>query len=200
MPLFSPRRRKESLFDRKSRDGFSGRTLFRIAIVLAIILTVFLVAKDQVAFYAALYEGRRAITRGDFSEAERALERAWTKKPGHPYVLDSAGLLFLNQQETGWKAKAQDYYAQAVEQGLRSNPFINHTKEARKHLDSGQYDSAEVELSHALELSPKSAVCNLLAGHLYYAKGKLQKALSKYEEALALSPGSAEIENAMTRA
>lgn len=200
MPFFKPSRRRESLFGHRRRDHLSFPSLLRTAVVLAVLLVIVWMGKDQAAFYSALYRGRRAVSRGNFAQAQKALERAWQKKPGHPYVLDGAGFLFLHQQAGGWKEQARENYAKAVAAGLRRNPFINHVKEARHLLDAGRYDLAEVELAHALMLFPRDATCSLLAGHLLYARGKLPEAIEQYEKAMALSKGSAEVEGAIARA
>jgi peptidoglycan glycosyltransferase len=155
--------------------------------------------KDRVAFYSAMYEGRRAIGRHEYPAAKEAFERAWRYRPEHPYIYDSAGFLFLNEAATGWKAKVRENYAKAATRGLKSNPFINHVREARRLLDQGQYEQADIELTHALELFPRDATANLLAGHLLYAQGKLNKAIDQYQKALAISPGSDECRDALTR-
>ncbi|MEK7476722.1 MAG: penicillin-binding transpeptidase domain-containing protein [Candidatus Coatesbacteria bacterium] len=195
------RRKRESLFEpRRHARRWSPRPLGRLAVVLALALFVGWLAKDRLSFLAALYEGRHAIDRREYPKAQEAFERAWSLKPEHPWVHDCAGYLFLKQAAPGWRAKARNSYTAAIAKGLRSNPFINHVKEARRLLDGGAYDQAEAELEHTLELNPRSAVANLLQGQLLYAQGKLPKAVDQYQLALALAPRSAEIQAALARA
>jgi len=195
------RRKRESLFEpRRNARGWSPRRLGRIAAVLAVALLAGWLARDRLAFLASLYEGRHAIDRREYAKAQEAFERAWSLKPEHPWVHDCAGFLFLKQAAPGWRAKARAGYAAAVAKGMRSDPFINHVKEARRLLDAGSYDQAETELEHTLELSPRSAVANLLRGQLLYAQGNLPRAVEQYQLALALAPRSAEIQAALTRA
>jgi len=198
--LFHPTRRPVSLFDRRRRSRLSGKTLLRYAAVVVVVVILAIWAMREVPFYSALYECRQAISRQDFTQARQAFERAWQQKPEHPYVLDVAGLLFLHEQATDWRAKARENYTNAIAKGLKRNPFINHVKEARRLLDAGHYEQAEVELEHTLALFPKNATANLLAGHFLYARGHLKKAIDQYQKALPLKPGSAEIQNAITRA
>ena len=200
MTIFGFNRKPESLFGNR-RKPRSGRLGLRSLAVATVLLLVFVWAiKDRVAFYTAIYEGRRAIGRHEFSRAREAFERAWRFRPEHPYIYDGAGFLFLSEDATGWKAKARENYAKALARGLRSNPFISHVREARRLLDGGRYEQADVELSHALELLPRNTTANLLAGHLLYAQGKLAKAIDQYQKTLAIAPGSEECKDALTRA
>lgn len=195
------RPRRDSLFEpRRQGRRWSFRPLVRLAGVLAAALLVGWLARDRIAFYTAIYEGRHAIDRREYVKAQEALERAWILRPEHPWVHDCAGFLFLKQAAPGWRAKARSSYSRAVARGLRSNPFVNHIKEARRLLDAGAYEQAEAELEHALEMAPRSAAANLLQGQVLYAQGKLARALEQYQLALALAPRSAEIQAALTRA
>lgn len=216
--MLTPRGRRESLFgprpgpaesafggsrgrSRSSRRGRqSGGSLLRPVLLVLLALLITWAAKDRARFYSALYEGKRAADHRDYATAQQDFERAWQLNAQHPLVLDCAGYLFIQQQPAGWKAKARAAFSQAMALGLKSNLFINHNTEARRLLDQGAYDQAEIELEHALELSPHSAVANLLQGYLLFAQGHLGKAIEQFQKALVLAPRSAEIQAALTRA
>ena len=198
MPSFSLKREKVFGPRRQARPKRVNLLVPAIALVAVAILVW--ATKDRIAFYSALYEGKRAVDKREFARGREAIERAWSLKPEHPYVLDSAGFLFLSEGAQGWKAKVDENYAHAVARGLRGNPLINHIKEARKFLDSGRYEQAEVELEHSLMLAPHNAQANLLLGHLYYSQARLAKAIDQYQKALAISPKSREANIALAKA
>src|SRR5204863_219046 len=70
----------------------------------------------------------------------------------------------------------------------------------RRLLDQGLYDLADVELEHALELSPRNATANLLSGRLLSAQGRMAKAIEQFAAALQLAPRSEEARAALARA
>ncbi len=190
----------ESLFGPRRRTRWSQGFFFWAALLVIAGIFVFWFAKDVVSFYAALYNARRSIDRQEFADARNAFERAWRIRPNHPYVYDGAGLLFMREQAPGWQEHARKNYEEAVGRGLRSNPLINHIKEARRYLDAGRYDQAEIELEHALQLFPLNADANLLQGFLYFARSRLDKSIDQFQKAAALSPRSKEIQAALQRA
>src|SRR6185436_18165604 len=92
------RRRSESLFAPRRRPRrWSGRAMARPVFVAALALVVAWAVRGRVAFYSALWEGRRAVEKREFTRAQESYERAWQLRPDHPYVHDGAGLLFLAQ-------------------------------------------------------------------------------------------------------
>lgn len=200
-PVLSSRSRRESLFTprRRPRQG-DPRRFGRWALLAVLALGVYLVARRPAAFLTALWEGRRAIARGEHLRAQEKIERAWALRPGHRWVHDTAGLLFIERGGPEWRARARESYARAIAAGMRSNPFINHEREARRLLDRGRYDQAEVEIEHAMALAPRSAGAGLLLGHLHFARGRLAPALEAWQSALTLAPNSDEIQAAITRA
>ncbi len=200
-PVFSSPARRDSLFTprRRTRQG-SPRRWGRWALALAAVAGVYFLTRRPAAFYGALWEARRAVARSDYLRAQEKIERAWSLRPGHRWVHDAAGFLFVQRGGAGWAERARASYAQAVAGGMRSDPFINHEREARRLLDRGRYDQAEVEVEHALALAPRSARAGLLQGHLLYARGRPLQAIEAYQAALALAPKSAEIQAAITRA
>jgi len=188
--LFTPRRARQR--------GFTGAWRWLGVLCAALIFAWF--ARRTVNFNMALYEGRRAIDRHEFSVAREAFQRAWSIRPESPIVYDCAGYLFLTEQAKDWKAKTRENYTRARAGRLHGNFFVNHVKEAGKLLDSGHYDQVELELEHALLISPRNAVANMLEGHLLYSQGKLGKAIEQYQKALEISSGSAEIKAVLARA
>ncbi len=191
---------RSSLFETRRRHTYGLGKWTRVALALAILAAIGWLARDRFNFFRTVYEGRRAIGNRDYRSARDALQRAWHLRPDHPLIYDCAGFLFLNEQAPGWKAKVRENYENARGRRLRWNAFINHVKEARRMLDSGQYEQAELELEHVLALSPRNADANLLQGHLMYSQGKLARAIDQYQKALALSPSSSEIQSMLARA
>ncbi len=207
--MFKPRDRRESLFGPRPGHGGSrgsrrqrlgSRSALRPVLVGLLLLVAAWAAKERAGYYSALYEGKRATDRRDYPAAQAAIERAWRLDARHPLVLDCAGYVFVAQAAPGWKAKARDAYTRAIAQGLKSNVFINHNTEARRMLDAGAYEQAELEIEHALDLSPRNATANLLQGYLLLAQGHLGKAIEQLQKAVALAPRSTEAAAALTRA
>ena len=188
--LFTPRRNRQR--------GFTWAWRWASILCAALIFAWF--ARRTVSFNVALYEGRRAINHNQYSVAREAFQRAWSIRPESPIVYDCAGFLFLKEQAKDWKAKTRDNYVKSRAGHIRGNFFVNHVKEAAKLLDSGHYEQAEIELEHALLISPRNAVANMLEGHLLYSRGKLGKAIEQYQKALEISSGSADIKAALARA
>ena len=189
-----------SLFTRRRNRQRGFTPVWRWAGVLFAALIFAWFARRTVNFNIALYEGRRAINHHEFPAAREAFQRAWSIRPESPLVYDCAGFLFLMEQGRDWKAKTRDNYNRARAGRLQRNFFVNHVKEARKLLDSGRYDQAEVELEHCLLVNPRNAVANMLEGTLLYSQGRLGKAIDQYQKALEISSGSAEIKEVLARA
>ncbi len=198
--MLPSKRDRESVFGPRRARRHSVRSFAGLAALLLGLACGAWLLKDVAAFYAALFDGRRAIERHEFAKARAAFERAWRVRPEHPLILDGAGLLFIHEQATGWKTKARESYQRAVQRGLKRDPFINHVREARKFLDAGRYEEAEVELDRVLLLSPLHPLANLQLGHLWYSQGRIGKAIEQYQKALTLAPRSTEAQSALTRA
>ena len=74
--LFTPRRSRSRRFT----------PLWRWLGILGAALIFAWFARKTISFNMALYEGRRAVNRHEFSEAREAFQRAWAYRPESPLV------------------------------------------------------------------------------------------------------------------
>ncbi len=125
---------------------------------------------------------------GDYVAASDAYRMALKLNPNLAYVYNNLGHSYTLQ---GKSNKAIDALKQAI--ALGSNSERTHNNLGLAYAYSGQFDLAMKEF----EMTGNNALAHTLVAKVYYRKGQFEKAKKHYEEALALDPDSAPLQQSL---
>jgi len=142
-------------------------------------------ANDADAWYLL---GRTKYNEGRFDEAASSFERALSLNPGYISAENNLGLAWreLNKPEL---AKAAFQSAINWQKGSPTDPqpYLNL---GTLLADQGEYESAILNLSIAVHLSPDNPKMREELGSAYEAANDLPKAQAELERAVALAPNT----------
>ncbi|MDK3016972.1 tetratricopeptide repeat protein [Pseudodonghicola sp. IC7] len=142
--------------------------------------------------YHAAELGRADALRsaGKTDAAIEVLERLAKDYPGLPVVHTSLGDLLRQQEDYAGAVAAYDKALEYTEEGAPGEWFLLYAR-GIAHERLKQWDAAETDLRHALQLNPdQPQVLNYLGYSLVERKVKLDEALGMIERAVAAQPDS----------
>jgi tetratricopeptide (TPR) repeat protein len=139
---------------------------------------------DERRIRALLEQSERARAARDGPEAMRLLLEARNISPGHPLVLNAAGVLALGE---GHAAEARDLFNRALAAGKAAPLYVN-LAAALRQLNC--LDEEAQALESALALEPRNLLALLGKAALTERRGEKRKAAAIYANALrTLHPG-----------
>lgn len=135
--------------------------------------------------YAVMWRGYSLFLGHRYSEAQELLKSAVGLDPKNPvaHALFGCCLCYLDEVDQGmaeFKMAAQVDPKKSVDEYL-----------ARAFVGAGESKKAEQIFNKIVAQNPKSARVYILRGDFFYDAGRFQNALTDYEKAVQLSPGSA---------
>ena len=133
----------------------------------------------------ATYRDIRLIAVGSLAPAIRYLTKASELEPTNPVLLTELGKLYLANGQT---KEAADAFEQAAK--FKSDYWEAQVGLAQTYDSLGESDKALVILEDLISRQPNADVI-YESGRLYYNQGKLDKAIERFTQAIALRPSYA---------
>lgn len=132
--------------------------------------------------------GLVAIGQGDYTLAERHINRAIESSPGKPVYFYNLGHALRSGNNLEGALSAYD-------RALLLNPgFIEvHINQGMVLFDLGRLEAAITACESAIRLDPRRAYPHYNRGNALYELGRPEEALSAYDQALALDPDNARV-------
>ncbi len=130
----------------------------------------------------AIYRDVRLIAIGSVEPAIRHLRKASELEPTNPVLLTELGKLYLANSQT---KEAADAFEQAVK--FKSDYYEAQLGLAQTYDNLGQTDKALVILEDLISRVQTPEII-YESGRLYYNQGKIDKAIERFKEAIALRP------------
>jgi Tfp pilus assembly protein PilF len=187
---------------------------FRVIIcVIALALVSGLAGAQQepasrVRAEALFVDAQKALSRGDYTGAEKLLKEALTSDPAFTSAIWQLAQIYESRQEL-------DYARELLIRGLKQDPGASWAREklvqiegtlaraifaeARGYLDSGKYDLAIPKLSAYLGLKPDDPAALLAMAACHVEKGNLKTARQYLDRVRAIDPDNAEISSLAAR-
>ncbi|MFA4947779.1 MAG: tetratricopeptide repeat protein [Candidatus Krumholzibacteriia bacterium] len=157
---------------------------------------------------ALFVDAQKALSRGDYTEAERLLKKALTSDPAFTSAIWQLAQIYESRGEL-------DYARELLIRGLKQDPGASWAREklvqiesslartifaeARGYLNSGEYDLAIPKLSAYLGLKPDDPAALVAMAKCHLEKGNLKTARQYIEKVRMVDPGNAEISSLTAR-
>ncbi len=159
----------------------SVRTIFIVILLFCGLVTSKTVLMNQYNYL----KGLKYWHTGDLELSRMEFNKVLNRTPGDAKAVDGLGLI---EMKAGNLDKAKALYDQAMQMGLGYTRKFDHLKTAQEFIDRGEYQPAELELEHALELQPNNADIYVALGTVDRALDQVAKGIKNYETALHLDP------------
>lgn len=131
-----------------------------------------------------IYFGRHS-----WRKAEKHLRKAVSLDPDFRKAIANLGNLYLAMEE--WEA-AVPYFRKLLEDPRYETPYLAHNNLGWALYKLGRFDEARKHLDRAVFLNPKFCLGFNNSGRLYAHRGRTEKALEAFAEAVELCPDYAE--------
>ena len=157
---------------------------------------------------ALFVDAQKALSRGDYAEAETLLKEALTSDPAFTSAIWQLAQIYESRGEL-------DYARELLIRGLKQDPGASWAREklaqiegslartifaeARGYLNAGKYDLAIPKLSAYLGLKPDDPAALVAMAKCHLEKGNLKTARQYIEKVRAIDPGNAEIASLAAR-
>jgi Tfp pilus assembly protein PilF len=157
---------------------------------------------------ALFVDAQKALSRGDYAEAERLLKESLTSDPAFTSAIWQLAQIYESRGEL-------DYARELLIRGLKQDPGASWAREklaqiesslartilaeARGYVNSGKYDLAIPRLSAYLALRPDDPAALAAMARCHFEKGNLKSARQYIERVRAIDPGNAEISSLAAR-
>lgn len=176
---------------RKNKD-FS--VFVRFLALLALVFLTFVVYKGCFGKNAKLAgfvrHSKSYVLAGNYNSATDELNKALALDSSNPLIYDGFGFMYNSKEDS---AQARDYYAQAIEKGMKYSGILEHRKYGQEYLKKGKYEQALIEFEHYNKLIPGDKKGMLGQGISLHALEKIQEAIDVYKKGLVVSPGNSDL-------
>jgi tetratricopeptide (TPR) repeat protein len=130
----------------------------------------------------SIYRDIRQIAVGSLEPAIRYFKKASDLEPANPVLLTELGKLYLENNKTN---EAVNAFERAVK--LKNDYWEASVGLAKTYDSLGQADKALIILEDIISREPQAEVI-YESGRLYYNQGKLEKAIERFNQAVAARP------------